>query len=192
MCGRYSLFSSEENQEIMRIVKSIDQKYPGNAMKHGEIFPTNQAPILQLENNKIMPELSTWGFPRFNAKGVIINARSETADERPMFHKSLHMRRCVVPSTGFFEWSQDAQKIKYQFTMPNQDALYMAGIFNEFQGEKRFVILTTKANLSISDVHNRMPVILPKDKIEDWLMTEEFAIPYLHASMPALNREMAA
>lgn len=192
MCGRYSLFSSEENQEIMRIVKSIDQKYPGTAVKRGEIFPTNQAPILQLENNKIMPELSTWGFPRFNAKGVIINARSETADERPMFRKSLHMRRCVVPSTGFFEWSQDEQKIKYQFTMPNQDALYMAGIFNEFQGEKRFVILTTKANLSISDVHNRMPVILPKDKIEDWLMTEEFAIPYLHASMPALNRKIAA
>lgn len=192
MCGRYSLFSSEENQEIMRIVKSIDQKYPGTAVKRGEIFPTNQAPILQLENNKIMPELSTWGFPRFNAKGVIINARSETADERPMFRKSLHMRRCVVPSTGFFEWSQDEQKIKYQFTMPNQDALYMAGIFNEFQGEKRFVILTTKANLSISDIHNRMPVILPKDKIEDWLMTDEFAIPYLHASMPALNRKMAA
>lgn len=192
MCGRYSLFSSEENQEIMRIVKSIDQKYPGTAVKRGEIFPTNQAPILQLENNKIMPELSTWGFPRFNAKGVIINARSETADERPMFRKSLHMRRCVVPSTGFFEWSQDKQKIKYQFTMPNQDALYMAGIFNDFQGEKRFVILTTKANLSISDIHNRMPVILPKDKIEDWLMTDEFAIPYLHASMPALNRKMAA
>lgn len=192
MCGRYSLFSSEENQEIMRIFKSIDQKYPGTAVKRGEIFPTNQAPILQLENNKIMPELSTWGFPRFNAKGVIINARSETADERPMFRKSLHLRRCVVPSTGFFEWSQDEQKIKYQFTMPNQDALYMAGIFNEFQGEKRFVILTTKANLSISDIHNRMPVILPKDKIEDWLMTEEFAIPYLHASMPALNRKMAA
>lgn len=192
MCGRYSLFSSEENQEIMRIVKSIDQKYPGTAVKRGEIFPTNQAPILQLENNKIMPELSTWGVPRFNAKGVIINARSETADERPMFRKSLHMRRCVVPSTGFFEWSQDEQKIKYQFTMPDQDALYMAGIFNEFQEEKQFVILTTKANLSISDVHNRMPVILPKDKIEDWLMTEEFAIPYLHASMPALNRKIAA
>lgn len=80
-----------------------------------KIFPTNQAPILQLENDKIMPELSTWVFPRFNAKGVIINARSETADERPMFRKSLHMRRCVVPSTGFSEWSQDEQKNKYQF-----------------------------------------------------------------------------
>lgn len=189
MCGRYSLFTEEENQEIMRIVRRMSEKYPGNAMRQGEIFPTNQAPVLQFLGDKIEPELAVWGFPRFNAKGVIINARSETADERPMFRKSLHVRRCVVPSTGFYEWSQDAQKIKYHFAMPEQGALYMAGLFNEFQGEKRFVILTTAANLSISDVHNRMPVILPKNKVEDWLMTEEFAIPYLHAAMPALIRE---
>lgn len=161
-------------------------------MKLGEIYPTNQAPILQQDSSQIIPELCTWGFPRFHAKGVIINARSETADERPMFRKSLHMRRCVIPSTGFFEWSQDEQNVKYRFTMPNQEVLYMAGIYNEFKGEKRFAILTTAANLSISDVHNRMPVILPRDKIEDWIMTEEFAIPYLHARMPALIREWAA
>lgn len=189
MCGRYSLFTEEENQEIMRIVRSIGQRYPENTMKLGEIFPTNQAPILQADGKQIIPELCTWGFPRFHAKGVIINARSETANERPMFRKSLHMRRCVVPSTGFFEWSQDAQKIKYRFTMPNEGALFMAGIYNEFSGEKRYVILTTAANLSVSDVHNRMPVILPKDKVEDWIMTEEFAIPYLHATMPALIRK---
>ena len=189
MCGRYSLFTEKENQEIMRIVRSIDQKYPGNTMKRGEIFPTNQAPILQSDGSQIIPELCTWGFPRFNAKGVIINARSETADERPMFRKSLHMRRCVVPSTGFFEWSQDSEKIKYRFRIPNQNALYMAGIYNEFQGEKRFTILTTEANLSVMDIHNRMPVILPPDQVEDWIMTEEFAVPYLHAVMPNLVRE---
>lgn len=192
MCGRYSLFTEEENQEIMRIVRNIGQKYPGNAMKHGEIFPTNQAPVLQLIDNKIEPELAVWGFPRFNANGVIINARSETADKRPMFRKSLYQRRCVVPSTGFFEWSQDTQKVKFRFSMPNEGALYMAGIYNEYKGEKRFVILTTAANLSVSDVHNRMPIILPNDKVEDWIMSEEFAIPYLHASMPALIREEAA
>ena len=186
----YSLYTDEENQEIMRIVRNLDQRYPQNSIKYGEIFPTNQAPILQIENSQIMPALSTWGFPRFNAKGVIINARSETVDERPMFRKSLHMRRCAVPSTGFFEWSQNTQKkIKYRFRLPNQDVLYMAGIYNEFQGESRFVILTTEANLSMMDIHNRMPIILPSDKVEDWIMTEEFAVPYLHAVMPALDKE---
>lgn len=189
MCGRYSLFTEEENQEIKRIVRSIGQRYPENTMKLGEIFPTNQAPILQIEGSQIVPSLSTWGFPRFNTKDVIINARSETADERPMFRKSLHMRRCAVTSTGFFEWSQDGQKIKYRFRLPGQDVLYMAGIYNEFQGKSRFVILTTGANLSMMDIHNRMPIILPSDKVEDWIMTEEFAVHYLHAVMPTLVKE---
>lgn len=192
MCGRYSLFTEEENQEIMRIVKSLDNRYPGNNMKHGEIFPTNTAPILCLEENGIKPELSTWGFPRFGAKGVIINARSETADSRPMFKKSLHTRRCVVPSTGFYEWSQSGTKTKYRFNLPNDHTLYMAGIFNEFNGENKFVILTTNANDSIADVHNRMPIILKKEMTEDWIMSEEFALSYLHATMPMLQREVSA
>ncbi|WP_343082708.1 SOS response-associated peptidase [Blautia producta] len=192
MCGRYSLFTEEENQEIMRIVKSLDNRYPGNNMKHGEIFPTNTAPILCLEENGIKPELSTWGFPRFGAKGVIINARSETADSRPMFKKSLHTRRCVVPSTGFYEWSQSGTKTKYRFNLPNDHTLYMAGIFNEFNGENKFVILTTNANNLIADVHNRMPVILKKEMAEDWIMSEEFALSYLYATMPVLQREVSA
>lgn len=188
MCGRYSLFTEEENQEIMRIVRSLDHRYPGNNMKQGEIYPTNVAPILCLEGNEIKPGLSTWGFPRFGAKGVIINARSETADTRPMFKKSLHTRRCVVPSTGFYEWSQSGTKTKFRFNLPNDPILYMAGIYNEFKGENKFVILTTGANNSIADVHDRMPVILPKQMAEDWILSEDFAVSYLHASMPALQR----
>lgn len=192
MCGRYSLFTEEENQEIMRIVKSIDNKYPQNNMKQGEIFPTNTAPILCLEQDQIKPELSVWGFPRFGAKGVIINARSESADSRPMFRKSLHTRRCVVPSTGFYEWSQNGPKTKYRFNLPNDPALYMAGLFNEFNGENRFVILTTGANNSIADVHNRMPVILSKTMAEDWIMSEAFALSYINAVMPPLHREVSS
>ena len=175
MCGRYSLFTDEENQEIMRIVKSLDTRYPANNMKHGEIYPTNTAPILSLQQDIIKPELSVWGFPRFGSKGVIINARSETANERPMFKKSLHTRRCVVPSTGFYEWSQNGSKTKYRFRLPEAQALYMAGIYNEFKGEHKFVILTTGANNSITDVHDRMPVILPKHMIEDWLFSEDYS-----------------
>lgn len=189
MCGRYSLFTEDENQEIMRIVRSLDNQYPGNNMKRGEIYPTNAAPILCQEGNEIKPELSTWGFPRFGAKGVIINARSETADSRPMYKKSLHTRRCLVPSTGFYEWTQNGMKTKYRFTLPNDHTLYMAGIFNEFKGENRFVILTTSANNSIADVHDRMPVILTRTLAGEWITSEDFALSYLHASIPILKRE---
>lgn len=192
MCGRYSLFSDGENQEIIKIINTLDNRYPGNDMKHGEIFPTNTAPLLCLGEGEINPELSTWGFPRFGAKGVIINARSETADNRPMFKKSLHTRRCVVPSTGFYEWAQHASKTKYRFTLPDDPTLYMAGIYNTFNGENKFVILTTAANNSIADVHDRMPVILPKPMVDDWIMSEDFALSYLHAAMPPLVREVSA
>lgn len=191
MCGRYSLYTEDENQEIMSIIKTLDIRYPENNMKHGEIFPTNTVPLLFLDHDKINPRLSIWGFPRFGAKGVIINARSETADSRPMFKKSLHMRRCVVPCTGFYEWAQNGQKTKYRFNLSDDSILYMAGIYNEFNGENRFVILTTKANNSIIDVHDRMPVILNKLMLEDWIVSEEFALSYLHAVMPALTRSVA-
>lgn len=191
MCGRYSLYTDDENNEIMRIIEALNQRYPGNNMKTGEIFPTNTVPVILSQGGDIRPELSTWGFPRFGAaKGVIINARSESADERPMFRSSLHSRRCVIPSTGFFEWTQSGEKIKYRFNLPESNTLYMAGLYNQFKEENRFVILTTGANRSMADVHNRMPVILQKQSIEDFILSEEFAIPYLHANMPELCRNI--
>ena len=60
--------------------------------------------------------------------------------------------------------------------LPNDNTLYMAGIFNEFNGENKFVILTTTANMSIADVHDRMPVILQKSMVEDWVKSEGFAL----------------
>ncbi|QNM06241.1 SOS response-associated peptidase [Qiania dongpingensis] len=187
MCGRYSLFTDEENQEILRIVNAINARFPGNTMKTGEIFPTNTAPILSSDRNEIIPRMSIWGFPRFGAKGVIINARSETAAERPTFKKSLHSRRCAVPTTGFYEWSKD--KTKYRFNLPHEKVLYLAGLYNEFEGENKFVILTTEANRSMADVHNRMPVILPRFMVEDWVLSDDFALSYVHENMPALERE---
>lgn len=65
-----------------------------------------------------------------------------------MFRKSLLECRCIVPTSGFFEW--DRQKIKYHFRLPGQDALYLAGLWNRFEDEERFVILTTAPNTSIA------------------------------------------
>lgn len=68
----------------------------------------------------------------------------------------------------------------------------MAGIFNEFQGENRFLILTTSTNNSIADVHNRMLVILPKAVAEGWVASEDFALSYIQTVMLALQREVSA
>jgi putative SOS response-associated peptidase YedK len=138
-------------------------------MKTGEIFPTNVAPVLlaQGDSDIIAPRLIAWGFPNFRNKGVIINARAETAREKRLFASSVERRRCVIPSTGFFEW--DKNKHKYLFNKPDSSMLYMAGLYNSFDSKNCFVILTTEANASVADIHNRMPVVLSNTNINNWL-----------------------
>lgn len=167
MCGRYYI-DDETSREIEKILSELDKKKLGDkSYKTGEIFPTNIVPILVSQNDSIAPELCTRGFPNFQNKGVIINARSETAFEKKMFRESLVSRRCVIVSSGFFEWNKSKEKIF--FTQPESDVMYMAGLYNTFQDEARFVILTTAANSSINDVHDRMPLILPQSQLNTWL-----------------------
>lgn len=161
MCGRYQ-FTPEDDREINSIFDQLNKKYNSENYNTGEIYPTNYAPVLVGRDNHVTAEVFKWGYPNFNNKGVLINARAEILAEKKMFKSSLETKRCVIPSIGFFEWSHDAQKRKYQFNVPESKTLYMAGLYNIFNGEVRFVIITTEANDSMKDIHRRMPVILKK------------------------------
>ena len=111
MRGRYTI--SIDEQEIRDIVNAITQRHPDAEFKTGEIYPTNPAPVLLAGQDDIRPDVAVWGFPNFRSKsGVIINARAETALDKKSFRESLLSRRCVIPSTGFFEWAKDAKKTK--------------------------------------------------------------------------------
>lgn len=184
MCGRFALFDEKEIKEINEIIAEIEQR-KRITISRGEIFPTQRVPAVAKASALQSVEAMTWGFPHFKGSGVIINARCETAHERPMFRKHLSTKRCLIPSTGFFEWSKKdpKNKTKYLFQLPDTPVLYMAGIYNEFNGEKRFVILTTKANDSINDIHDRMPVIVQKEHFEDWLQDEERAMLFLRSEV---------
>lgn len=187
MCGRYTLFTDAEIDDINSIIKEVNQKHNGAEYKTGEIFPTNNVPIISSSGVSLM----TWGFPNFRKKGVIINARSETAIEKRTFKNLLCSSRCVIPSTGFYEWTQDGEKVKYLFKLQNQPVLYMAGLYNEYEGQQKFVILTTAANSSIDDVHNRMPLVLMKEKKDNWIDNTDFALEYLQTVPPMLERAKA-
>jgi len=190
MCGRYAFFTDRELQEIDEIIEKISDDIQRDQMKTGEIFPTNVAPVLIPKKEIVTAKLMVWGFPRFTGKGVIINARAETVKEKKLFASSLRERRCIIPSTGFYEW--DADKKKFIFNMPDSQMLYMAGIYNEFQGENRFVILTTQANPSMAAVHDRMPVVVPKELVDDWIMDYELVDRFLFGTQPSLLKDVAA
>ena len=188
MCGRYYIdLDDDVSQEIARILANMNKKYTEKNYKTGEIFPTNNVPILIGKDEHIEPELLTWGFPNFKNKGVIINARSETAFEKPTFRNSLVSRRCIVPASGFYEWNKNKEKIA--FTQPNSHIMYMAGIYNIYNEESRFVILTTAANISINDVHDRMPLILQGDQLEPWLFDGNHTQNFLNQIPTLLERK---
>ena len=151
MCGRYYL-KSELNRE------------------NRDIHPLDSTPILVGHKGIVTERRMRWGFPGIHGKGVIFNARSEGVLDRKMFRSSTLSRRCVIPSDGFYEW--DSMKNKAAFERMDGEKLYMAGIWNIFENEERFVILTTHANTSVADVHDRMPLVLEKDEVNRWILED--------------------
>lgn len=121
-----------------------------------------------------------------NGKQLIFNARSESALEKKMFKESVKHRRVVVPATWFYEWNKN--KEKNIFYREKQPVLYMAGLYNYYQSEERFVILTTAANESIKPIHDRMPLLLERDEIEQWLFEDSLTESLLHKNPALLKR----
>lgn len=183
MCGRYCLYD-DGNEEL----RAIFDRTEGN-FKMGEVFPTDKAPVLIQQSGSVKPQAVVWGFPGFQGKGVIINARAETVMEKPMFRNSIQAKRCVIPSSGFFEWSHDGKKTKYQFNLPGSSVLYMAGLYQDYEDGRRFVILTEPANESMAAVHSRMPLVIPNNSLSVWLGSIGSAANLLQAPGPELVKK---
>ncbi|MDE0838758.1 MAG: SOS response-associated peptidase [Kiritimatiellae bacterium] len=104
-----------------------------------------------------------------------INARSETAAEKPSFRSAMRYRRCVLPSDGFFEWTGKGTSRRPHYFQHADNALFsFAGLWEEWESERgecihSCTILTTQANALVAKVHNRMPVILDPDQAVAWL-----------------------
>ena len=172
MCGRF--FVDAKDREIDRLLEKLGAG--AGEIKIGEIFPTNRALTISGGESGPAPEGMEWGFPKRDGKGVIFNARAETALEKPMFRSALLNNPIVAPATGFYEWTPNAAggKDKYLFRAPDGSLLYLAGFGKIFPGAgKRFTLLTRDANDSVTPYHSRMPLILSRDETEAWLRGED-------------------
>lgn len=193
MCARYLVLPLHESEEMFDIINAANKKYGKTDGKTGEVSPSDKAYILTSgsSGNAMSVNIFDWGFSNFNNNGLIINARSETITEKATFKESFAERRCVIPSCGFFEWTHnpEVKKVKYLFNQQDTKMLYMAGIWRMYNNEPKFVILTTDANESVSDVHERMPVILKRSYLKDWLMSASSAFDLLSEKSPDLIRQ---
>ena len=160
MRGRYFLERDISDAALLRILETLEAREEG-AKICGDIFPTDRAPALA--DGRILS--MRWGFARPGGGRAVINARSETAQEKAMFRGA---GRCLLPASGFYEWGGE-QKRRYAFARPG-GVIYMAGLWRrEADGEKRFVILTREATAEAARVHARMPVLFDGELRRAWL-----------------------
>ena len=166
MCGRFEIDPDNTRLKTLISDSGLSLQY-----KTGEIFPSDAALVFIDDAGQTTPASMIWGFPKWDGKGVIFNARAETANEKPMFKNALMRHRVAIPTSGFYEWRAEGgrTKTKYLFTHPAKDILWLAGIFSGFGNENRFTILTTSANDSMAPYHHRMPVLLEEDEIGEWI-----------------------
>lgn len=169
--------------DIIEIVQDIiNEQYHVNAFN----FP--QYPII---TNSDEVQVFNWGLIPFWTKSEVnadeirrmtLNARADTIFEKPSFRESIMKKRCIVPSTGYFEWRHEGnKKIPYYIYLKDEPIFSMAGIYDiwldKVTGEKHstFSIITTEANPLTDYIHNtkhRMPAILSKEDEEKWLYTD--------------------
>ena len=185
MCGRYYV-DDETAREIEKLVRDLDRRL--KMERTGDVFPSQNAMILKGEENHLAEEQMKWGFPGFEKGKLLINARAETALERPTFRESVQGRRCIIPARGFYEWNKS--KEKFTFERKDEPVLFMAGCYNWYEGQERFVILTTEANPSVAPVHNRMPLILEPEELKDWVLDDQATESLLHKT-PVLLEQRA-
>lgn len=182
MCGRFYI----DDRIWGELPVTAECRIPDSILTlRTDIVPSQQPPVLRLQSKQMILEPMRWGIPGTNKK-LLINARAETVLERPMFRDSFLYRRLIIPAAGFYEWS--AEKEKAEFTRPDAKAMFLAGFYNLYEGENRFMILTVEANSSVSPVHDRMPLILETEALETWLFSTSEAEQMLKNVMPPLTR----
>lgn len=191
MCGRYWIDDEMERElraefpfadDSLKSDPELENSSAGTSIR--DICPSQKT--LTIENRKGQLALSPvrWGFPPHDGR-MIINARSESVFEKKMFRNGIRRDRIVIPAAGFYEWNR--RKEKYRFWRAGQPIMYLAAIADRFESERRFVILTTAANESMRCVHDRMPLILKRKELRDWVMDEQAARQILSEIPPELD-----
>ncbi len=185
MCGRYYIADNDTAEELLQIIEEVNRKKTPEGLKtSGEIFPTDIVPVLaNSRQQNVQPFAMRWGYS-FPSGSPIINARSETAATKPMFKDGMAQRRCLIPASNYFEWEKRGrEKIKYAIKPTGSTTIYMAGIYRIVGGMPEFSILTREPAQSIAFIHNRMPVILPREAQTDWFNPRFRAEDVLQAAM---------
>ena len=201
MCGRFTLtLDTKQLRDAMPWLT-----IPEGLQPRFNIAPTQPVAVVP-NDSKNRLDFFTWGLipswakdPQIGSR--LINARAETLAEKPSFRSAYRRRRCLILTDGFYEWKQvpgRRSKIPMYIHMQDGNPFAFAGLWENWQSPDgseilSCTIITTQPNAAVRDIHNRMPVILPKDAYEIWLTPGELAPQKLDPLLkPYTNAEMTA
>ena len=184
MCTRY--FVKNMTPELKEIIEQVDVSplskrfiNAGNIIKkEGEIRPTDVVPVLApnpLGDRAVYP--MKWGYTnQYRGGSLLLNARSETAFEKPTFKEDWLKHRCIIPASYYFEWEhlkQSDGKIvtgdRYIIQPKDESVTWLCGLYHIENDFPTFVILTREPGEEIAYIHDRMPLILPTELVPEWI-----------------------
>ena len=204
MCTRYYIEpETEELEEIIAEVRKspLTRKFihAGNAvLTSGEIRPTNVVPVIASNKAEIRAVFPMrWGF-RIPGRPPLLNARTETADEKPTFKEAWERRRCIVPASWYYEWEHlmgsDGKKktgFKYMIQPMGSRTTWLCGLYRIEEGFPAFTVLTREPTAELLRIHDRMPLILPKELAPLWIRPETKADELLKYALTDMVIEKA-
>ena len=194
MCGRFTLTHREARQLAAELGVSVEARM-GYRPRYN-IAPTDPHWIVRMryEDREVLP--AKWGLINFwmtDRKQAFknINARAETIQRLPTFREAFARRRCVVPADGFFEWTGPKEDRRPLWVhRPDGGLIYFAGLYESWrptpdEKERTFTIVTTTPNALMEPIHNRMPVILEDEAVDEWLYARQTPDALMELLRPA-------
>ncbi|MDK9695659.1 MAG: SOS response-associated peptidase [Siculibacillus sp.] len=178
MCGRFTLTSTPE--EVRRLFDFADRP---NFPPREDIRPTEPIGVVAIREGARRFLLVRWGFVPGWVKdprefSLLINARAETAAQKPSFRGAMRHGRCLVPANGFYEWRSEGSGPKRPHLIAPADGrlVAFAGLTETWAGADgsevdTAAILTVPANDVVAPIHDRMPAVIPPEHFADWLDT---------------------
>ena len=172
----------------MALAQDMSDRLGKSLSMSGDLYPADIAPVLapnKYGNVAIFP--MAWGFTHQATPKPLANCRVETADTKVLWRDSWYRRRCIIPASWYYEWGypvyeddsrsmiehRNAKKVKYAIQTEGSNITYIAGLYRyeEHSGMQvpMFTVLTREAAGTVKDIHDRMPVILDKDSLRDWI-----------------------
>jgi putative SOS response-associated peptidase YedK len=175
MCGRYAVTTiPEAMRALFRYLNSPD--FPPRY----NVAPTQPVPIVRVVEGQREFALVRWGLipgwvkdPR--TFSLLINARGESALDKPAFRNAMKRRRCLFPADGFYEWKPETGgKRPYLVRLKSGQPMAFAGLWESWMGPngeemETAAIVTTTASRVIGHIHDRMPAIVPPEAFDFWL-----------------------